>query len=196
MASLTASIPDFNFLAAQGASLIGKVVGHFDRFSNNSARPSVHQIQKTTTSPEVASPHMGVVAVPITGFLDLVDDRGNPIDSALADAFNEALFLAEQEEFEIPDDRSWIFALAFLRRIFCDPRSVRLELPLILPLDLGGLSAEWHNHGLNIEIRFRASQPVYVIIEDARAEIRGYRGRDPSLARAFEAIIALALRSN
>ena len=196
MAALTASIPDFNFFAAQGASLFGRVVGRFERSPNNAAGFPVRQTQKPTTSPDVSPTDIGSDSVPAIDSLNALINRPNLFDTSFADALNEALFLADQREIENPDHDCWSFARAFLRGIFCNPRFGKLELPLILPLDLGGLSAEWHNHGLNIEIRFRASQPVYLIIEDARAQIKEYRGRDPSLARAFQAIIALAHRSN
>ena len=59
----------------------------------------------------------------------------------------------------------------------------------------GRLSAEWHERGLNIEIRFRENDDPYVVIGDARAKVANHRGPDSDLMKAKAAIAELAIRS-
>jgi hypothetical protein len=187
MGALTSIIEQEHHVVGSRPSLLDHALNQaFDfigRLRNRAVTRSAQRATVTTTSPMVA---------PIMTAVDL---RSHELDSAFACAFGEALFLAEQDEIEAPEDRCWIFAHEVLNKIFCDPKFAKLDLPLILPLDLGGLSIEWHDHDLNIEIRFRKSQPIYVVLEDALGQISEYRGRDSSLSRSFEAITALSHRS-
>nr|WP_294551640.1 hypothetical protein [uncultured Rhodopila sp.] len=46
------------------------------------------------------------------------------------------------------------------------------------------MGAEWHERGVNIELRFRRVFDVYAVIEDARGIVPDFHGRDPSLQHA------------
>jgi hypothetical protein len=65
---------------------------------------------------------------------------------------------------------------------------------LILPLRNGGIGVEWHDRGLNIELRFRAANETYVVIEDAMDGVRTYHGRDPEFVHAELALGGLQRR--
>jgi len=187
MGALTSFIEQEHHVFGSRPSLLDHALNQatdfIGRLRSRAATRSAQRATVTTTSPMVAQ----IRAV--------VDLRCHELDSAFASAFGEALFLAEQGEIEAPENRCWVFAHEVLNKFFCDPRFAKVDLPLILPLDLGGLSIEWHDHDLNIEIRFRTSQPIYVVIEDALRQVSEYRGRDPSLTHSFEAITALSHRS-
>ena len=58
-----------------------------------------------------------------------------------------------------------------------------------------GFSVEWHDFGLNIEIRFRASDRIYCLVEDARGRIPTSSGFYLPIERATEALRVLAVRS-
>ena len=109
-------------------------------------------------------------------------------------AFQSALLAAmeatSQDEADPPDPQIWNAATTWLARY-----AVNVATPLLCPLQLGGLSIEWHDHGLNIEARFRNTNHVYAVIEDARAEVATFQGRDNTLARVNAALKLLAHRS-
>jgi hypothetical protein len=67
--------------------------------------------------------------------------------------------------------------------------------PLILPLRNGGIGMEWHDRGLNIELRFRAANETYVVIEDSANIEQAYHGRDPEFAHAEVALGELRRRT-
>jgi hypothetical protein len=195
MSALTSSITPFHFPAAQGPSLLEKAIDLLSGQSRKSARISVHDYAVTTTSPNVSRLELELRSAPASVFPDLLDQRANGLDAAFADAFSEATMMAEHDEIDVPDMDCWRLAHRFLAIFFGNPLFVSLRLPLIMPMDDGGVSAEWHEQGLNIEVRFRASRSAYAVIEDARTQIPEYRGRDPMLARVIEALITLARRS-
>jgi hypothetical protein len=70
-----------------------------------------------------------------------------------------------------------------------------LPAPLVSPLQLGGLSIEWHEVALNIELRFRGLTDIYTVIEDARRELATFQGHDVDLRRAENALRTLAART-
>jgi hypothetical protein len=70
---------------------------------------------------------------------------------------------------------------------------LELPTPLILPLQNGGIGAEWHASGMNIELRYRKPYDVYAVLEDARGATP-FRGRDPELERTRVALSELARR--
>jgi hypothetical protein len=70
----------------------------------------------------------------------------------------------------------------------------KLPAPLLAPLQLGGLSAEWHERGMNIEVRFRGAENAFVVIQDARKEVPEFLGPDPKLIRARGALEKLSAR--
>jgi hypothetical protein len=77
------------------------------------------------------------------------------------------------------------------------PLIVAMELPppLMLPLQNGGIGAEWHEYGMNIELRFRRPYHVYAVLEDAIGAIPPFYGRDPHLVQARMALRAMAERA-
>lgn len=70
-----------------------------------------------------------------------------------------------------------------------------VPLPLVTPLQLGGVSVEWHVYDIDLEIRFRADTPPFVLTNDVRGEYQAFRGRDPNLAHVRKALATLAARS-
>lgn len=73
--------------------------------------------------------------------------------------------------------------------------SLALAPPLILPLQNGGIGAEWHSAGMNIELRFRRPFDVYAMIEDSQGVTPTCHGRDPDLKRAQLALRELSCRA-
>ena len=67
--------------------------------------------------------------------------------------------------------------------------------PMMLPLQGGGVGAEWHDFGLNIELRFRNVYDVYAEVEDARGIISEHHGRDPHLRLVQPALREFSRRS-
>ncbi|MGH7072507.1 MAG: hypothetical protein ACREFO_21205 [Acetobacteraceae bacterium] len=112
---------------------------------------------------------------------------------ALARAFEEALWLATEmaaaDEAEPPDPNIWESAWRFA---VGDQGSA--PIPLITPLQLGGVSVEWHEHGLNIELRFRGVTDTFTLVEDIRGELHDFAKRDPGLKEASLALRTLATR--
>jgi hypothetical protein len=112
---------------------------------------------------------------------------------AFAEAFADGIELAEQMECSgelgPPNTNVWKHALSVLI-----PWAAKLPAPLVAPLQSGGVSVEWHDHGLNIEMRFRGLKDVFAVIEDASDQIEDYFGRDPNLERASVALDMLASR--
>jgi hypothetical protein len=123
-------------------------------------------------------------------------DRLDALATAFFDALAEAGCMVEDDEIEAPDADTWNAANLALSAFLAGPLAEALDVPLILPMRRGGLSAEWHERGLNIELRFRGPTDVYAVIEDVRGEVEDYRGRDPHLARAAAAIAHLAARAD
>jgi hypothetical protein len=70
-----------------------------------------------------------------------------------------------------------------------------LSSPLMLPLQNGGIGAEWHDVGMNIELRFRSPYHVYAVLEDARGAIPPFHGRDPHLVHTRLAMRRFATRA-
>jgi hypothetical protein len=123
-------------------------------------------------------------------------DRLDALSTAFLEALAEARCMLEDEEMEAPDPDTWTAAHLALTAFLAGPFAEALDVPLISPMRRGGLSAEWHERGMNIELRFRGPRDVYAVIEDARGAIEDFRGRDPDLARAADAIAELAVRSD
>jgi hypothetical protein len=119
----------------------------------------------------------------------------NRIDK-FAEAVNEALELsntmAASEESDPLDEQTFLYAIQSLVPLIM---SLKLPPPLILPLQSGGIGAEWHTGGMNIELRFRKPYDIYAVFEDARGAIEPFHSRDPDLARARSALRELSTRS-
>ncbi len=115
--------------------------------------------------------------------------------AALLEVINAALEMVrdavEEGEMGPPNVPTWSFALQSLAPMIL---ASNLTMPLFLPLQGGGLGAEWHDQEINIELRFRGPYQVYCLIEDARAEVNSYSGSDPHLHRATEALAILRER--
>lgn len=115
--------------------------------------------------------------------------RASGFDQAWKEA-EEAAFEMSQDGEMAPLDRSiWNVAFDYLKTY-----SAILEAPLITPLQQGGVCAEWHEFGLNIELRFRSSRDVFVVIEDARSEISQFMAKDLDLEHATHALNLLSQR--
>jgi len=119
----------------------------------------------------------------------------NALANAISEAWEEAEILCQEGEIETPNQNLWENARRALSECFGGPLASALSLPIISPMRFGRLSAEWHERGLNIEIRFRESDDPYVVIGDARAKVANYRGPDAHLIKAKGAIAELAIRS-
>jgi hypothetical protein len=72
--------------------------------------------------------------------------------------------------------------------------SLNLSIPVILPLQSGGIGAEWHDFGMNIELRFRRVSNIYVIVEDAQHTIPTFQGPYPDLHEVGFALRELSRR--
>jgi hypothetical protein len=123
-------------------------------------------------------------------------DRLSALATAIIEALTEGRCMAEDGELEPPDADTWNAACRALTAFLAGPFAEALDVPLISPMRRGGLSAEWHERDMNIELRFRGPRDVYAVIEDARGAIGDFRGSDPHLERAAEAIAELASRSD
>jgi hypothetical protein len=110
---------------------------------------------------------------------------------ALRDAvkFSEAM-VAEDEGAPL-NIQTWAYASQTLVPLIT---ALDLDSPLLLPLQNGGIGAEWHDFGLNIELRFRNPYQVYVVIEDARGIISPFHDFDSNLLQLNVALRELAAR--
>ena len=72
--------------------------------------------------------------------------------------------------------------------------TLAIPAPLLLPMQSGAFSAEWHDCGLNIELRFRGPYNAFAVIEDVQGEIATLRGPDPNLAAAVQALKVFSRR--
>jgi len=104
---------------------------------------------------------------------------------------NLAIEMAIADEMDAPNFDLW--KSASIRLI---PFVGQVSAPLVHPLQLGGVSFEWHDAGLNIEIRFRGPQDIFVVIEDARGELPEFMGKDPWLSQAAPALFSLMARQS
>jgi hypothetical protein len=112
--------------------------------------------------------------------------------SALKDAIELADNMVAEDEGGPLDAQTFAYAVQALA-----PLIATTDVPpaLILPLQNGGISAEWHTAGLNIELRFRKPYEVYAVLEDARGAIVAHHGRDPHLVQTRAALRELGKRS-
>jgi hypothetical protein len=112
------------------------------------------------------------------------------------EAVNEALELSNtmvaSEESDPLDYQTFVYAIQSLVPLIA---ALKVPSPLILPLQSGGIVAEWHTGGMNIELRFRKPYDIYAVLEDARGVIEAFHGRDPDLVRAHPALGELSTRS-
>jgi hypothetical protein len=163
------------------ASLIGITAGFINPPSGEATPHAALQQPHTIASSRVAGASY---------------DRLDALATAFFEALTEARSMVEDDEMEAPEADTWNAAHLALSAFLAGPLSEALGVPLISPMRRGGLSAEWHERGLNIELRFRGPTDVYALIEDVRGVIEDFRGRDPHLARTAGAIAELAARSD
>jgi hypothetical protein len=109
---------------------------------------------------------------------------------ALGDALELNATMVDAEEGDPIDDQTLQYAVQSLGPLIA---SLELPVPLILPLQNGGISAEWHTSGMNIELRFRKPYDVYALLEDARGDTP-FHGRDPDLVHTRPALRDLGTR--
>lgn len=124
-----------------------------------------------------------------------------PVRATLVEGFRQALIeavelsktmVAEDEATPI-NDQTYFYAVEVLAPLII---AMELPVPLILPLQNGGVGAEWHDHGMNIELRFRNPYHIYAVLEDARGEILPFHGRDPHLVRGRVALHEFTTRAS
>ena len=127
-----------------------------------------------------------------------VDFTRKPADLKIKEfisAFYEAKKLSEmmvvEGEGAALNIQTWIYAAQELISLVA---TLDLPSPLMLPLQNGGIGAEWHDLGLNIELRFRNPYQIYAVLEDARGIIPELHDYDPNLVQARISLRELATR--
>jgi hypothetical protein len=111
---------------------------------------------------------------------------------AVSDAIALSVEMIAEEEIAPIDVHTLKFAIQSLAPLIA---TLELPAPLMLPLQNGGIGAEWHTSGLNIELRFRRPYEVYAVLEDAENVIKEYHGRDPDLVQTRFVLSELRARS-
>jgi hypothetical protein len=99
--------------------------------------------------------------------------------------------LATEDLADQPNEALWDEAISAIEDF-----AGRVPAPLVTPLQLGGLSVEWHSHDLDLELRFRVGHPPFTLIDDIRGECAEFRDHDPGLVNAIAAMNLLARRSS
>jgi hypothetical protein len=130
---------------------------------------------------------------PLTALVpEPVQDRIERFAEALTDALVLSDTMVTSEEGDPVDQQTLLYAIQSLVPLVM---SLKLMSPLILPLQEGGIGAEWHMSGMNIELRFRKPYDIYAVLEDARGAIEPFHSRDPDLVRTRSALCELSTRS-
>jgi hypothetical protein len=111
---------------------------------------------------------------------------------AVSDAVALSVEMIAEDEIVPIDVHTLKFAIQNLAPVIA---TLELPPPLMLPLQNGGIGAEWHASGLNIELRFRKPYDIYAVLEDARNVIKEYHGRDPDLVQTRPVLSQLRARS-
>jgi hypothetical protein len=114
-----------------------------------------------------------------------------PFIRAVNDALALSVEMIAEDEIAPIDGHTLKFAIQSLAPVIA---ILQLPPPLMLPLQNGGIGAEWHGSGLNIELRFRRPYDVYAVLEDARNAIQEYHGRDPDLVHTRPVLSQLRAR--
>jgi hypothetical protein len=123
------------------------------------------------------------------------DERQNRLEKlteALSDALQLSDTLVASDEGDPVDQQTLTYAIQSIAALMV---SLEVSIPLILPLQNGGIGVEWHRSGMNIELRFRKPYDVYAVLEDARSVIDPFHGHDPELVNARFALSELSTRS-
>ena len=111
---------------------------------------------------------------------------------ALIEAIELSKTLVAENEAAPINDQTYFYVVNVLAPLIV---GMELPVPLILPLQNGGIGAEWHDHGMNIELRFRNPYDIYAVLEDARGAIQPFYGRDPFLVQTRAALRELSTRA-
>jgi hypothetical protein len=154
-------------------------------------RPTPVALRPTLEAPQPAST---VAQESLTALTErsvrqrLVDEFGK----AFIDAIELSKTMVAEDEAAPINDQTYFYAFSVLAPFIID---MELPVPLILPLQNGGIGAEWHDHGMNIELRFRNPYHIYAVLEDARGVIPPLHGRDLHLVQARTALRELATRA-
>lgn len=111
---------------------------------------------------------------------------------ALIEAIELSITMVAVDEAAPINDQTYFYAVKVLAPLII---AMELPVPLILPLQNGAIGAEWHDHGLNIELRFRNPYDIYAVLEDARDVIQPFYGRDPFLVETLAALRELSTRA-
>jgi hypothetical protein len=119
-------------------------------------------------------------------------DRIERFAEALTDALQLSDTMVASDESDPVDHQTLLYAIQSLAPLVL---SLKISPPLILPLQNGGIGAEWHTSGMNIELRFRKPYDIYAVLEDARGAIEPFHSRDPDLVHARSALCELSTRS-
>jgi hypothetical protein len=111
----------------------------------------------------------------------LVDELG----TALIEAIELSTTMVAEDEAAPINEQTYFYTVEVVEPLI---NKMKLPVPLILPLQNGGIGVEWHDHGMNIELRFRNPFHVYAVLEDARGKVSPFHGRDPHLVQARVAL--------
>jgi hypothetical protein len=129
----------------------------------------------------------------VTAFVvDPAHDRMKKFFEAVDDALQLNATMIAAEEGDPVDIQTLLYAIQNLVPLVI---SLKLPAPLILPLQGGGIGAEWHTSGMNIELRFRKPYDVYAVLEDVRGTIAAFHSRDSDLVHTRSALCELGTRS-
>jgi hypothetical protein len=172
-----------NLLKILGKVTLGRIITssvavtswNRDQRTSGSQRQSLSQPPLTARAPEES------LRVKIEQFREALRDALELSDTMIADEAGEPI-----------DNQTLIYAIQTLEPLVM---SLKLPPPLMLPLQNGGIGAEWHTSGMNIELRFRKPYDVYAVLEDAQGAVPQYHGRDPHLVQAGSALCELSARS-
>jgi len=111
---------------------------------------------------------------------------------ALIEAIELSKTMVAEDEAAPINDQTYVYAVEVLAPLII---VMELPVPLILPLQNGGIGAEWHDHGMNIELRFRSPYHIYAVLEDAQGAIQPFYGRDPFLVQTLAALREVSTRA-
>jgi hypothetical protein len=114
------------------------------------------------------------------------------LGAALQEALTEATEWNNTGDIDLPNPHTWVFAAGSLVRLTF---GLAVDAPLLTPLQGGGLGAEWHAFGLNIELRYRGPYDTYVLIEDVRGRLETRASRGVSFEAVRGALEELARRA-
>jgi hypothetical protein len=112
-------------------------------------------------------------------------DRKGEFIVAFQEALNQHNLMSSEADIDPIDPQTWEYAWQSLSAI---AKTHDLPPPLVSPLQGGGVGAEWHDRGMNIELRFRAPYKVYAVIEDTLDQIQPLSDFDPHFAYVLPAL--------